>query len=71
MNFKIHGNTSSEIQVFLYDFAGKQVSAQSYPRNQKGNSSLRRYDISNLKQGVYIFKIIVDKNQYIDKIIKQ
>ncbi len=71
VNFKIHSNTTSEIQVFLYDFAGKQVSSKSYKRNQKGNSSLRRYDISNLKQGVYIFKIIVDRKQYIDKIIKQ
>ncbi len=71
VNIKIHRNSSSKIQVSLYDFTGKLVSSQSFDGSQKGNSSLMRYDISDLRQGVYIFKIFVEGNMLVDKIIKQ
>ncbi|WP_438710279.1 S8 family serine peptidase [Aquimarina muelleri] len=54
----IKTENASLIKINLYDFTGKLINSQTYQENQKSIIQ----DLSELKEGLYIFKIYIDNN---------
>lgn len=59
---------ASEIRLSIYDLNGKLISEESKGRRTKGNQ-LFRFDISDLKQGMYYCRIDTDTNSAMHKFI--
>ncbi len=72
INFSVQNSQTSAILVKLYDLTGKLINTQFYNKGQKGISQIMTYDVSNLKQGIYIFKIQVGNQiPHVEKILKK
>ncbi len=67
INLKIRDKNASLIKVNLYDFTGKLMKSQKYQGNQKSIT----HDLSNLKKGLYIFKIYINDKVYVERILKK
>ncbi|WP_108870094.1 glycosyl hydrolase family 18 protein [Aquimarina aquimarini] len=71
VNLSVHTENASLIKVDVYHISGKLIDTQSFNGgNAKTAKSLVK-DLSNLKNGLYIFKIHVDNNVYFEKVLKK
>ncbi|PKV50306.1 putative secreted protein (Por secretion system target) [Aquimarina sp. MAR_2010_214] len=71
VNLTIHTKNRSLIRIGLYDFSGKLMYSQTFSELQKNTKKMFSQDVSHLKNGLYVFKIQVDKNIYFEKILKK
>ncbi|WP_082422604.1 glycoside hydrolase family 19 protein [Aquimarina longa] len=70
VNLKMNTEKASWARVDLYDFAGKLVRTQSFNNLQGNTEKSFTQDLSGLKKGLYIFKIYMDGEVYLEKILK-
>jgi len=67
INIKFIGETKGKIKLEIYDMQGIKQKVRSL-----GNSEVNSIDLSNLKQGIYIAKILIDNKLITSrKIMKQ
>ncbi|WP_103867488.1 lytic polysaccharide monooxygenase [Aquimarina sp. I32.4] len=67
INLTIKAENASSVKIKLYDFTGKLLRSHKYQRTQKSITQ----DLSNLKEGLYIFKIFIDDKVYTERILKK
>ncbi|WP_146052789.1 glycoside hydrolase family 19 protein [Aquimarina sp. I32.4] len=71
VTLRIKTKKISQVRVDLYHISGKLIETQSFKSNQIKITNSFTQDLSNLKNGLYIFKIYVDDNIYFEKVLKK
>ncbi|WP_084050311.1 glycoside hydrolase family 19 protein [Aquimarina macrocephali] len=70
VNFRIKTDNTSWIKINLYHLSGKLISTQSFNGIQTKSGKSFTHDLSNLKNGLYVFKIYINDDVYFEKILK-
>ncbi len=70
VNFRIKTDNTSWVRINLYHLSGKLISTQSFNGIQAKTVKSFTHDLSNLKKGLYVFKIYINDNVYFEKILK-
>jgi hypothetical protein len=63
--YNLKMNTPGEYQLIVYDSSGKLL------MNRKSDNTLETINLTGYKTGVYILSILSDRNNYVQKLIKQ
>ncbi len=70
VNFRIKTDTASWVKINLYHLSGKLISTQSFNGVYTKTLKSFTHDLSNLKKGLYVFKIYINNDVYFEKILK-
>lgn len=70
VNFRIKTDNTSWVKINLYHLSGKLISTQSFNGVQAKTLKSFTHDLSNLKNGLYVFKIYINDDVYFEKILK-
>ncbi|WP_074407877.1 glycoside hydrolase family 19 protein [Aquimarina megaterium] len=70
VNFRIKTDNTSWVKINLYHLSGKLISTQSFNGIQTKTLKSFTHDLSNLKNGLYVFKIYINDDVYFEKILK-
>jgi hypothetical protein len=68
LQINIHSMTDREVQVFIYDVAGRLLKTLN-TQVQQGYSTVSMNDFHNWAKGVYPVKVLAGKDVYIDRMI--
>lgn len=66
--FKIKGAKKSIVQIRMYDFSGKLI--HTFVNDFPGGEGMITQDVSALQNGLYIYKVVIDKNNFTGRLIK-
>ncbi|WP_081802040.1 glycoside hydrolase family 19 protein [Aquimarina atlantica] len=70
VNFRIKTDNVSWVKINLYHLSGKLISTQSFNGVHTKTLKSFTHDLSNLKKGLYVFKIYINDDVYFEKILK-
>ncbi len=70
LNITINAATAGTADVLLYDLFGKIV-YQKQMQVDNGDTNLKVDELSNLAKGFYVIKVLVNDNEFVEKLIKE
>ncbi|WP_103070076.1 glycoside hydrolase family 19 protein [Aquimarina sediminis] len=70
VNFRIKNEKASWVKINLYHISGKLISTETFSGRQTKKVNSFTQDLSNLKKGLYVFKIYIDNDVYFEKVLK-
>lgn len=70
LNITINAATAGTADVLLYDLFGKIV-YQKQMQVDNGDTNLKVDELSNLPKGFYVIKVLVNDNEFVEKLIKE
>jgi hypothetical protein len=68
LSINIASNTDKDVQVFIYNIAGKLMTSTS-AHVQKGYSSIRMNDLNTWVTGMYTVKVLSGKDVFVEKML--
>lgn len=70
LNITINAATAGTANVVLYDLFGKVV-YQKQMQIDNGDTNLKVDELSSLSKGFYLIKVLVNDNEFVEKLIKE
>lgn len=70
LRFDLQTEFDANISVAMYDLSGREVRKYTTNENWQKGKHQKEYDISNLSDGVYLFKFCINENCFNEKVVK-
>lgn len=70
LRFDLQTEFDANISVAMYDLSGREIKRYVSNENWEQGKHQKEYDISNLSDGVYLFKFCINENCFNEKVVK-